>query len=384
MVPIFKSGDKKDMSNYRPVSVLPCLSKVFERVVYNRLIDFKDKHNILIECQFGFRKQHNTQLAVTLFVDKVCKAMDKGNYFVGVFLDLCKAFDTVNHNILLSKIEHYGIRGTLFNWIKNYLSNRKQFVEYNGLKSSNENVICGVPQGSILGPLLLLLYINDLPNVSKLLSSIMFADDTNMFLEHHDIKYLESVINTEMVKIVEWLNVNKLSLNVKKTHVMLFTKNRSNCTEPTLNVSIGKTIVQTVTKTTFLGVVIDHKLIWKEHIQKLCNKMSKGIGLIKKVRYKLQRKTLINLYFTFIQPYLMYCNVVWGNAAQMHLNQLLVLQKRVLRIIYNTKYMESTKLLFEDSRIMNVHSLYVHSTCLFMYKHWRSMLPAYFNNMFMK
>ena len=384
VVPIFKSGDAKDMTNYRPVSILPCLSKVFERVVYNRLIDFIDKHNILCESQFGFRKQHNTQLAVTLLVDKICKAMDKGNHFIGVFIDLSKAFDTVNHNILLSKLEHYGIRGTMLKWIEHYLSNRKQFVEYNCVKSDNENITCGVPQGSILGPLFFLLYINDLPNVSKLLSTIMFADDTNMFLEHHDIKYLESVINIEIVKIVEWLNVNKLSLNVKKTHAILFTKHRNICSEPMLNVYIGKDIVQTVTKTTFLGVVIDYKLTWKEHIHKLCNKISKGIGLIKKVRYKLQRKTLLNLYFTFIQPYLTYCNVVWGNAAQMHLKQLLVLQKRVLRIIYNAKYMESTKLLFEDSRIMNVCDLYFHSVCLFMYKHWKGMLPPYFKNFFEK
>jgi len=384
VVPIYKSGNVKELTNYRPVSVLPCLSKLFERVVYNRLVEFIEKHSILSECQFGFRKKHSTEHCVTLLVDNICKAMDNGNNFVGIFLDLSKAFDTVNHKILLDKLEHYGIRGNTLQWIKHYLTNRKQFVEYNGYKSSLTDIVCGVPQGSILGPLLFLFYINDLPSVSNQLSSLMFADDTNMFTEHRDLEYLNNMINNELIKIVEWLAVNKLSLNVKKTHVMLFTKYKARCNEKALNIYIGGELIQTVTKTVFLGIVIDDKLTWKEHITKLCNKISKGIGIIKKVRYKLQTKTLINLYYAFIYPYLIYCNTIWGNAAKVHMNQLLVLQKRVLRIMYNVKYRDSTKKLYEESKIINVFHLYVYSICIFMFKHFKGLLPICFNDMFIK
>jgi len=384
VVPIFKSGDVKELTNYRPVSVLPCLSKLFERVVYNRLLEFIETHRILSECQFGFRKKHSTEHCVSLLVDKICKAMDKGNNFVGIFLDLSKAFDTVNHNILLKKLEHYGIRGNILQWIKHYLTNRKQFVEYNGYKSSLTDIVCGVPQGSILGPLLFILYINDLPGVSKHLSSLMFADDTNMFTEHKDLQYLNNMINNELAKVVEWLAVNKLSLNVKKTHIMVFTKNKVRSNSDALNIYIGDYLIQTVTKTSFLGIIIDDKLTWKEHINKLSNKISKGIGMIKKVKYKLQTKTLINLYYAFVYPYLVYCNIIWGNAAKVYINQLLVLQKRALRIIYNVQYMDSTQRLYDESKIINVYHLYVYSVCLFMFKHFKGLLPTCFNDMFSK
>ena len=382
VVPIFKGGDRKEQTNYRPVSVLPCMSKIFEKLVYNRLIDFINKHNILSECQFGFRKGHCTDLAITLLLDKITKAIDMGDYFVGIFIDLSKAFDTVNHDILLQKIEHYGIRGKIFHWIKNYLTNRKQFVEYNNHKSTMQNISCGVPQGSILGPLLFLLYINDLPQVSSQLSTIMFADDTNMFMQHSDLKFLEHTVNMQLEQVVKWLSINKLSLNVKKTHVMLFTKKHVIANESALNIMIGKEVVQLVMKTKFLGVIVDQKLTWQDHINMLCNKIAKGIGILKKVKHKLDRKTLINLYYTFIFPYLTYCNIIWGNAAKVHINRLLVLQKRTLRLIYNVDVRQSSKQLFHNANIMNVYELNIYSICMFMFKHWKGLLPSSFVNVF--
>ena len=181
VVPLFKSGDPMSFSNYRPVSVLPVFSKILERLMYKRLLSFINKYRLLYLYQFGFREEHSPNLAMIFLVDKISNALDKGEFVLGLFLDFSKAFDTVNHEILFTKLEYYGIRGIALDWFKSYLSGRKQFVEYNNVYSSNASISCGVPQGSILGPLLFLLYINDLAYASQKIFSLLFADDSNLF-----------------------------------------------------------------------------------------------------------------------------------------------------------------------------------------------------------
>ena len=199
VIPLFKSGDYRHFQNYRPISVLPIFSKLLERIVYNRIINYVDKFDIISDHQYGFRKNHSTSQALLQLYNKISAAIDRKEFTVGIFLDLSKAFDTVNHDILFDKLEHYGIRGVALDWMKNYFHNRLQFVQYNDTLSTFKSIRCGVPQGSILGPLLFLLYINDLCDVTNVLEFILFADDTNLFYSHKNQSSLANVINREIV-----------------------------------------------------------------------------------------------------------------------------------------------------------------------------------------
>ena len=210
-------------NNYRPVSLLCILSKVFEKVMYSRLSSFLERNKILLNNQFGFRKHNSAHMALMILLDKIVKALENGDNVIGIYLDFSKAFDTVDHGTLLLKLEHNGVRGSALKWFKTYLSDRQQYVTYNGVSSQLKNINCGVPQGSVLGPLLFLLYITDLSNVCKCTMPLFFADDTNLFINGSNINELESLINSELAEIAKWLKVKKLSLNINKTHYMIFT-----------------------------------------------------------------------------------------------------------------------------------------------------------------
>jgi retron-type reverse transcriptase len=222
VIPLYKAEDKSFVKNYRPISILPVFSKILEKVFYNRILNYLNKNEILYANQYGFRKGHLTASALLDLYDKISEAIDKREVAVGVFLDLSKAFDTVNHNILFEKLEYYGVRGIALSWIKSYFSNWKQFVQFNNSSSTSKNITCGVPQGSILGPLLFLIYINDICNVSTLTKLILFADDTSLFFSHRDPVYLVNMINQELEKFSIWLRTNRLSLNLDKTKFMIF------------------------------------------------------------------------------------------------------------------------------------------------------------------
>mgnify|MGYP002279559993 CR=1 FL=1 len=180
VIPIFKKDNPNQCQNYRPISILPCVSKILERIIFNQMYDFFEKHDILCPNQYGFRKHYSTDLAVLDLYNKITQSLANKEYVIGIFMDLSKAFDTLDHKILLYKLERYGIRGTPLAWIKDYLNNRKQYVQFDSVKSHVLDLTCGVPQGSILGPLFFLVYINDLIYASNVASYILFADDTNL------------------------------------------------------------------------------------------------------------------------------------------------------------------------------------------------------------
>ena len=222
VIPIFKKGDASKNSNYRPISLLSVFSKIFEKHMHERLYNFLELHDILFQMQFGFRNGHSTDHALISLSERIKSTLDSKRVGCGIFIDLQKAFDTVNHNILLQKLSHYGIRGTSLHWFESYLTGRQQYVSINNHSSSLGKVTCGVPQGSVLGPLLFLIYINDLPYVSKVLSFFLFADDTNIYFETENIEKLQVKINKELLKVKSWLEVNKLALNIEKTNFVVF------------------------------------------------------------------------------------------------------------------------------------------------------------------
>ena len=367
VVPIFKSGDPSLITNYRPISVLSFFSKVFEKVMYNHIISFMNKNDVLYDQQFGFRQKHSTQQTIIMLVDKITRYLDAGDIVISVFLDLKKAFDTADHHILLKKLYVYGIRGKVLKWFHSYLFNRSQYVIYDDMQSETHHVKCGVPQGSIMGPLLFIIYMNDICNVSKFLYTILYADDTCVLLNGKDLNNLIQSMNTELDLLSTWLKSNKLFLNTHKTFFQLFHRARIK-TNNSVNIIVDKCVLNKVTSIKYLGVIIDHKLNWIEHISYVKNKISKGIGILYKARQFLEKRDLLNLYYSYIYPYLIYCIEIWGCAAKSHMNPLYLTQKKIIRIITFSHYISHTQPLFQDLSILPLEKLVLYRIALIMYK----------------
>ena len=227
-----------------------------------------------------------------------------------MFIDLSKAFDTINHERLFIKLEHYGFRGLALEWLKDYLFNRRQYVVFNNYSSSIQKISCGVPQGSILGPLLFLLYINDIVNCSKLLHFKLFADDTNLFLSASTIEDLISTLNIGLYKLFQWFRANLLSLNTLKTNYILFGTKTKICSTSTFLIEMDNKILERVKFTKFLGFYIDEDLNFKQHTSHISLKISKSLGVINRVRSILSSDLLLSLYYTLFHSYLLYCNII--------------------------------------------------------------------------
>ena len=275
-------------------------SKIYEKLIYARVYSYLVTKDMIYSKQFGFRSHHSTNHAIISITEHIRHLLDNGHYVCGIFVDLEKAFDTVNHNILCKKLEFYGLRGNINKLLQSYLGNRKQYVSLNGFDSEVKNVICGVPQGSSLGPLLFLLYINDFRICLSETSSGHFADDTFIIYNSKKPKTIETIINTELKQVVKWLRLNRLSLNASKTELIFFHSKRHTLNYDNISIKFcGKKLIP-VDHVKYLGMYIDKHLSWNVHIQELCKKLSRANGILSKLRYNAPFNTcvLCNILFS--------------------------------------------------------------------------------------
>jgi exonuclease III len=389
IIPIFKSGDKNSIDNYRPISLLCSFSKILEKLMANRLTEYIVDNNILSNSQFGFRKGHSTEHPMILFLNKIAESITKKQTTISIFCDLQKAFDTCDHKILETKLSNIGVRGVELKWFTSYLSKRKQFVSLGGVTSSRREIERGVPQGSILGPLLFLIYINDLPEASSLFSQL-FADDTSLSDSDKDLIQLTSRVNTEFQKIVEYFRSNKMLLHPNKTKFMIFNpprdcnvkiyidnNNSGQPFNPTLRSEIECVSNETYK---FLGVNFDPTLSFKKHISLISSKISKSLYIIQRAKNVLSEKALLTLYYSMIHCHLNYGLNVWSCASKTTIKPLITLQKRAIRTITLSKYNAHTEPLFKKLKILPVDHLIEFSRLLFMHNFTQHKLPNSFIN----
>ena len=339
ITPIYKKGNPEDIGNYRPVSTLPIFGKLFEKVIYSRVYSFAQSQGIINPNQFGFRKSHSTSHAVNHSVKIIEDALKAQKHILGIFVDLSKAFDTIDHKILLTKLQRYGIRGNTHDLIKSYLSRRHQYTEVLGEKSESLTVEYGVPQGSVLGPLLFILYINDISRASKLGTFIMFADDTNIFVEGQTEAEAYSKGNELLREIHSYMVSNKLHINMSKCCYIHFCPRSAdlNKTENALDLFIDNFPIKKVKKTKFLGVVIDDKLSWEAHITALRRKLGFAASTLYKIRDNIPEYLRRDLYHTLYESHLTYCISVWGGVALSQTSSIWNSQKQCLRLLFGDK-----------------------------------------------
>ena len=316
---LFKQGDRTDKDNYRPISILPTVSKVIERAVHSQLYDYLSLNNLLAVNQFGFRRGRSTSLALTQFTDEVLSNMDNGLVNGVVFIDLKKAFDTVDHGIMLGKLKSIGVTSTHLAWFNSYLSCRCQKTVIGQASSSIRKVSVGVPQGSILGPLLFTIYINDIPTVLRNSTVTLFADDTALHCSSESAFGLQTMLNEDLVILAEWLHEHKLTLNVSKSKFILIggPKKLSYFSEVAL--SINDRRLDRVNSYKYLGVIINENLTWTDHIENLRSKVLQRLGLLRRIKYFLPRDIRELLVKSTIIPLLDYADVTWGDKANLTL-----------------------------------------------------------------
>ena len=377
VVPLYKGKARKLETNYRPISLLTMMSKVMEKVVYKRVYDFLTSTGQICETQYGFRSKHSCDHAVAQMIGTILKNLENKKFTISVMLDLSKAFDTIEHSIMLQKLALYGVRGSCLDWFKSYLENRQMCVKcrvtstQEEVLSDNYTVNYGTPQGSCLGPLIFLIFVNDMQLHLSDVESVQFADDTTILFGHRNINYLKYCVERELEVLSDWFRANKLTLNVDKSVFMVFNQS-GQCDINELR--LGDEIVKRVKSTRFLGLIVDEQLNWKGHLDRLKSKMKCGLGMLVRSNMHLTARAKKLLYYGQVHSHLCYGIGVWGpmiNKGQMH--ELKSIQSKCLKLI-NPAISSDQRL--SKLNVLSIEQLIELEQCKLGYKLCNGLLPT--------
>lgn len=379
VIPIFKAGARDEISNYRPISLLPIISKIIELIVKNRIITFLEHNKFFSDRQFGFLAGRSTDGALLSHITDIVSHIERGSFSVALYLDIKKAFDTVDHGILLNKLEKCGIRGPILNWFNTYLRNRYQVVRIGEGLSSSEIVTSGVPQGSILGPILFLIYVNDLLQLKISGRLYSFADDTSILFSAKTKTELINKINYDLKSLTVWFWEHKLHPNLNKTKIVSFGFQNINLHKtiklhlnPFCKVSCNCLFLDQVSEIKYLGITLDEKLSWGPHTVNLQNRLRKLNYMMYHVNRLVTRKHLLRIYRAMYDPVLRYGIIHWGHAPKKFTTPLKVLQKYCIRIIAGIKKRDSTKKYFKDFEILNFDQILKLFSAKYGHRHFSS------------
>ena len=382
ITPIHKGGTF-EISNFRPISILPILSKILEKAVHIQLYDYLNNHNLLSQQQSGFRPLHSTATSVTHIVDFLLENMNSGKLTGGIFLDLKKAFDVIPLNLILAKLKYYGIRNNEYEWFMSYLLGRKHCVSVQGYTSDYLTVQSGVPQGSILGPLIFCLFINDICMLNLHSNTVLslYADDTAIFNNDYTLSKVQVNLQSDFDLVVRWLEINCMYIHPGKTKVIAFGP-KCKLRNKTLCVKYNNVGLEQVHYIKYLGIIIDSQLLWSKHIESICSKVSRSIGCIRRIRHLISYEVLINLYYALILPYLNYCCTAWGGCSKTNISKLQKLQNKYARLVLNADRFTSKCFLLTTLNWLSVEQIIKYQYCILTYKALNNLAPTYIQSMF--
>jgi len=386
VIPIYKKGSKLVPANYRPISLLSNINKLIEKLVFSRIFSHLQNNNLIYNHQYGFRPKHSTDHALINITENIRDALDEGKYACAVFVDFQKAFDTVNHSILIKKLEYFGINGKVKDWLKSYLSNRKQFVSILGYDSHPQLMEHGVPQGSVLGPLLFLLYINDLHRSIKNSLTFHFADDTNLLNIHKSIHKIKCHLNKDLKALHKWLLANKISLNAAKTELIFFRKPSQK--RPLIKIKVNGARIVPVTSLKYLGIQLDEFLTGHAHCDLLHTKLSRATGMISKIRHYLKdnRTQLLSLYHSIFSSHMLYGCQTYGLHENSKTKKIQTLQNRALSLITFADHPSSPYQhhadIYKELRLLKFRDLVTLRNILFVHDYFNKNIPESFAGYF--